>query len=168
MSHISRIPFKKFSLVSQERRLPNGLVAMVEFVEHPGAVLIVPFMKKDKIILMRQYRLVLRSYLYEFPAGTRKNNEAPLTCAKRELIEEAGFRAGKLIRLGHICPVPAYSTEIITIYKATQLTPASAPKDPDEIITVSVVSKSQVVRLFHRGLIKDAKTICALAFCGWV
>ena len=166
----SRVAFKGklLSLVTQRRRLPNGHVATVEIVEHPGAVVIVPFLKKDTVVLIRQYRPAIKAYLYEFPAGTINKGEKPSSCAGRELIEETGFRAQKLTRLGEIYPVPGYSTEIITIYKAQGLRPATAPRDADEIITTGVFGKAKIKSFFKSGRIKDAKTICALALCGWV
>ncbi len=159
---------KALQLATQRRRLPNGHVATVEIIRHPGAVVIIPLLRKDQLILLKQFRPVLNMYLYELPAGTRDRNEAPLFCAKREIIEETGYRSEKFTKLGKIYPVPGYSTEEITIYKAESLMKAFALKDPDEIIETKVVSKSQIKKLFRTGKIRDAKTICALTFLGWL
>lgn len=137
-------------------------------IEHPGAGLIVPFLAKDKVIFLRQYRAVFGAYLYELPAGTLDKNESALVCVKRELVEETGYAAGRFVRLGKIYPVPGYSDEIIHIYKAEGLTPAYAEKDSDEVMTIRVFTRAQVKRLFKQGKIVDAKTICGLAMAGWL
>ena len=161
-------PFKGklISCVKQRRRLPNGNVVNLEIIKHPGATLIVPFLNKNTIIFIRQFRPVINSYLYELPAGTLDKGETPARCARREIIEETGYAAGKMTLLGKIFPVPGYSTEIITIFKAEKLEKRKKDTQADEIIRVCVLSRPRVKKLFKKGLIKDAKTICALAFCG--
>jgi ADP-ribose pyrophosphatase len=137
-------------------------------INHPGAALIVPFLSKNKVVFLRQYRPVIKKYLHELPAGTREKEEKHLSCARRELIEETGYAAGKLIKLGYIYPVPGYSTEKIVIYKAVNLKPVKRALEKDEIITQSIVSKEKLRRLFAAGKINDAKTICAFTLCGWL
>lgn len=159
---------KKFQLIIRKWRLPNKKIATSELIEHPGAVLIVPFLSKNKIIFLRQFRPVIKRHLYELPAGTLNAKEKPLECAKRELVEETSYRAGVFIRLGKIFPVPAYSTELITIYKAEHLIREQGTKDFDEIIETRIFTKTQVKKLFDRGMIMDGKTISGLAMCGWI
>jgi ADP-ribose pyrophosphatase len=158
-----KIKGKKLTYIRERRRLPNGVVTNLEMIEHPGAALIVPFLSKDKVIFLRQYRAVLRRYLYELPAGTLSRRETPLACARRELPEEAGYAAGCFTYLGKIHPVPGYSTEVIHIFKAEKLAPQKAQKDFDEIIRAVVLSRRQIRQLFNQHKIVDAKTICALA-----
>lgn len=147
-----------------ERKLPNGHTVKLELIQHPGAVLIVPFLEKGKIILIRQYRAVINSYIWELPAGTLHHNEKPLACARRELIEEIGYRAGSLSKLGYIYPAPGYATEKIIIYAARQLEKVKADKEPDEVISSNPLSFKRIRQLFKSGKITDAKTICALKF----
>ena len=154
------------TLVTEGRVLPNGAGAKVEIVEHPGAVVIVPFLTDDKIILLHQYRPTIRQYLYEFPAGTLNKGEAVLRCAQRELIEETGYSGARFKKLGQIYPVPGYSTEVLTIFRANNLSPAYAAADPDEVIRVKIFTKLQLKKLFKSGKIKDAKTICGLTMSG--
>ena len=125
-----------------------------------------PFLSPDKIIFLKQYRAVMGKTLYELPAGTMDKGESPLSCARRELPEETGYAAKKITPLGKIYPVPGYSTEVIHIFKAQQLIPEKAEKDFDEIIRTMILSRSQIKKLFQQTKIHDAKTICALAFCG--
>lgn len=149
-------------------RLPNGRRTDLDMIEHPGAVLIVPFLDARRIILLRQYRATIKRYLYELPAGTLNRGEMPLACARREVVEETGFAAARFAYLGRIVPVPGYADEKIFIYKATHLTPAYRARDDDEIIRTLVVTRLQVRRLLKSRRLEDAKTIAALAFCGWL
>ncbi len=156
---------KWISLVKEDQILPNGYRVMKEIVVHPGAVLVVPVLDKNHVLMLRQYRSSIKKYLYEFPAGTINPGEKILPCAKRELMEETGY-AGRIFRkMGQIYPVPGYSTEIIYIYRAEDLKPQPVSKDPDEIIDVHYLSPREIRELFQAGKIMDAKTICALAFC---
>ena len=154
--------------MTQKRRLPNGRVVVLDIIEHPGAVLIIPFLSKQKMIFLYQYRPAVKKYLFELPAGTINKSEKPLDCARRELVEETNFRAGKMTLLGKIYPVPGYSTEVIFIFKAEHLSPCDGVKDHEEIIKTQVFPKSRIKKMFSQGKIVDAKTISALAFCRWL
>jgi len=159
---------KLLNVFVQKVRLPHGYVATFETIKHPGAALIAPFLSKDKIIMLRQLRPVINSYIYELPAGTLDKNESPLSCARREIVEETGCSAKKFTLLGKIYPVPGYSTEKIFIYKAEGLQKEDHEAEQDEVIKARVFSRAEIKRLFKRGRIVDAKTIAALAFCGWL
>jgi len=156
-----------FDLVRCRRRLPDGRTADVEVIEHPGAALIVPFLDRDHVILLRQFRPAVDTWLYEFPAGTREGRESLLDCARREIQEETGYAASRISLLGRIYPVPGYATEQIFIYKAEGLKVSPGTKDHDEVIHTKIFTRRGVQRLWRSGRIRDAKTICALAFCGW-
>lgn len=156
------------TLFLEDVKLPNNHRVRLEVIKHPGAVLIIPFLEKDKIILLRQLRPVINFYIYELPAGTLDKDESPYVCAKREIIEEVGYSAKKLTRLGHIFPVPGYSTEKIIVYKASNLHKTRQHLQKDEIISTLVLTKPKVRSLFKKGKIVDAKTIAALAMCSWL
>lgn len=158
-----------FLNVEQRRAvLPGGRSVNVEYVAHPGAVLIVPLLSPRRVILLRQYRPVIDAWLYELPAGTIEPGEKPLACARREIVEETGYRAGKLKKIGKILPVPGYSTETIVMYAAERLSRAGMACEADEVIEPCVFGKQDVRQLLARGRLIDAKTICALARCGWL
>jgi len=159
---------KLLHLMSGENVLPNGYHARFEIIKHPGAALIVPFFAKDKVLLLRQLRPVINSYIYELPAGTLNKNELPLSCARREIIEETGYSAKRFTRLGEIYPVPGYSTERIIIYKAEGLRKKERLPEPDEIIEHFIFNKKEIRKLFESGKIIDAKTICAFTLCNWL
>ncbi|MFA7677663.1 MAG: NUDIX hydrolase [Candidatus Omnitrophota bacterium] len=166
----SKIRFKGslLKLLTCNVKLPNGYKVNLEIVKHPGAVLIVPFLNTGTLLLLKQYRPVVGDYLYEFPAGTLEKKEKPVSCARRELREETGYSTGKLFKLGTILPLPGYSTEKIVIYKATNLKKNSMNAQSDEIIETLIIKKEEITRMLRQGKIIDAKTICALALCGWV
>ncbi|MBN1794422.1 MAG: NUDIX hydrolase [Candidatus Omnitrophica bacterium] len=166
----SRVIFKGklLRLSTEERVLPNGHRAHLEVIKHPGAALVIPFVTAKKIILLRQLRPVINAYIYELPAGTLERRERPIVCARRELVEETGYAARTFRKLGVIYPVPGYSTEKITIYKATDLHKKEVCAEKDEIIKHAVVEKQEVRQLFRSGKIVDAKTICALTLCRWL
>lgn len=165
---VMRFKGKKFNFAVVRRTLPTGLDVDIDLIEHPGAVLIVPFLNKDKIVFLRQYRAALRKYLIELPAGTLDPKERPIVCARRELIEETDFKAHRMKKMGKIYPVPGYSTEVIYIYKAEGLCHQQGVKDADELISIRVFTKPQVKGLFNQGKITDAKTIAGLAMVGWI
>ncbi len=145
-----------------KKRFPNGYVANLEIVKHPGAVLIVPFINRDEIVLIRQYRPVINSYIWELPAGTLHKNENPLLCAKRELAEEIGYAAKEWKRIGYIYPAPGYTTERIIIFAARRLKGVKYKSEEDEIIIPKKFNRPAIKRLFKTGKIVDAKTISAL------
>jgi ADP-ribose pyrophosphatase len=148
------------------RRLPNGRVAELELIRHPGAVLIVPFIGSNRIVLIRQYRPVIGSYIWELPAGTLKRGERPLACAKRELEEEIGYVAREWRHLGWIVPAPGYTTERIHLFAARGLGETRCRREDDEVIRARVFSFRCVVSLLRSRRIVDAKTIAALVRAG--
>lgn len=164
-----RVKGKKFDFTVVTKRLPTGLKIEMDLVEHPGAVLVIPFLSQDRIVFLRQYRAAVGKYLWELPAGTLERKESIRQCAKRELMEETRFETGRLTSVGKIHPVPGYSTEVIHIFKAEELKKGKGGTgDADEVIRVQIFTRTHVRKIFREGRITDAKTICALALCGWI
>jgi ADP-ribose pyrophosphatase len=151
-----------FELVKENITLENGTTTDVEFIEHPGAAAIVPFLDDHRILLLKQYRHALKQYIWEIPAGTLDPREDVLTCARRELIEETGYAADEWQKLGEITPLPGYSDERIHIYLATALLPAEQHLDADEIIMVQEIEFQNAFDMIGKGEIQDAKSIAGL------
>lgn len=161
------IQSRVFAVFEQEWRGPNASTFTRQTVKHPGAVAIVPFDAKGRVLLIRQFRPALNADLVEIPAGTLEPGEPALACAKRELIEEIGFAAKKWKKLGAIALAPGYSSEIIHLYKAWDLSPAHAEQDEDEHIARPVAhSPAQLKAAVRAGKIRDAKTLSGLFLCG--
>ena len=153
---------KVFELIRENVTLENGTTTDLEFIEHPGATAIVPFLDDKRIVLLKQYRHALKKYIWEIPAGTLDPQEEIISCAKRELIEETGYSAGQWHRLGEITPVPGYSNERIHIFLATGLQPADQNLDEDEVIQVQALDFLKAFEMIGDGEIQDAKSIAGL------
>lgn len=144
--------------------LPDGRETTREVVEHPGSVVIVPMLDPDRVVLVRQFRLPAEEALWELPAGTLGRGEDPDECAARELVEETGYRAGKLRRFCSFYTAPGYSSELIHAYLATDLVGVGQRVEEDEFIRVSVVELSEALRMIDEGEIRDGKTICGVLY----
>ncbi len=112
-----------FAFRSDEVELPDGKVTVRDIVEHPGAVAIIPILSDGRILLVRQYRYAVGKELLEIPAGTMEAGESPQECAKRELSEETGYEAERIMELTRFYTAPGYSSELIHIFVARGLKP---------------------------------------------
>jgi ADP-ribose pyrophosphatase len=140
----------------------KGRKARWEVVHHTGSVGVLPFLTKDKIVLVEQFRYAVGERLLEIPAGTLHKGEAPLAAAKREIQEEIGYAAKNLKKLYTFYPSPGVTDEFVVVYKADGLMSARLEPDFDEDIKVRTVKLSEALRYIKKGKIKDAKTIIAL------
>lgn len=151
-----------FALRRDRVTLPNGVATTLDVIRHPGAAAIVPVTDRGQVLLIRQYRYAIDAYIWEIPAGTMEPGESPLTCARRELIEEIGMSARDWHKLGAIAPLPAYSDETIHLFRAENLIPDEQHLDPDEIIEIHEFRFAETLEMIRTGLIRDAKTISGL------
>jgi ADP-ribose pyrophosphatase len=125
-------------------------------------VAMVPLLPGNRVVLIRQYRFAVRGDLLEIPAGTLEPGEAPRRCAHRELMEEIGFRAGRLEKLAGVYTAPGFCNERIHLFIARDLVPERRAGDPDERIHSRVVPFATALRMAVDGRIRDAKTIAGL------
>lgn len=139
--------------------LPNGAHSTREYVVHPGAVMIIPLLANGDLVLERQYRYPMGKVMIEFPAGKLEPEEDRLTCAKRELLEETGYSARQWARAGVCHPVISYSTELIEIWFARELSLGQASLDEGEFVEVINLSCSEFFEWCRQGIITDAKTL---------
>jgi ADP-ribose pyrophosphatase len=147
-------------------RLPNDEVLDLEIVRHRGAAAVVPVDAEGTVWMVRQYRYATGGFLLEIPAGKLDGGEAPDTCARRELEEEVGRRAGTLVPLGFIWTTPGFTDERIWLYLATDLDAAEQRLERDEWLTVERRPLEEALRLAENGTIADAKSVCALLRAG--
>jgi ADP-ribose pyrophosphatase len=153
---------KNFSFFRDEVELPNGYQTYRDIVKHPGAVAIVPFLPDGRILMVKQYRYAAGKELLEIPAGTLEPNEPIIECARRELIEETGYEAGKLIPIINCFMAPGYSSEVIHIFKASDLKKKSNSLELDETIIVESYEIDVIMNMIEENIIEDAKTIVGI------
>ena len=141
---------------------PQGNVSTKEIVVHPGAVCVVAFLDSGDLVLVRQYRHAAGKELLEICAGGLDPGEDPLSAARRELEEETGYLAGKLVERARFWTTPGFTTEFMYLYEATGLVKTQTNFDEDEAIEVEIVSRDEALRMIDDGRIQDAKSILGL------
>jgi ADP-ribose pyrophosphatase len=143
----------------------DGKVWAKEIVVHPGAVCVVALLgdaQSPGVLLVRQYRHAAGRDLLEICAGGLNPGEDPLKAAVRELEEETGYRAGKIVERGRFWTTPGFTTEFMVLYEATDLVKTAINLDEDESIEVEIVSREEALRMIDDGRIQDAKSILGL------
>lgn len=133
-----------------------------EIVRHPGAVVIIPLVSSQEVCLIRNYRVSVAQTLIELPAGTLEPGEPPLETARRELIEETGYRCGTIRHLHSFFLSPGILDEEMHLFVADQLALGPAAREPGEVIENLVVPWSEAMRMVVAGEIHDAKTMVGL------
>jgi ADP-ribose pyrophosphatase len=152
---------RSISVWIEQAELPNGRTVPLDIVRHPGASAVVPFESDDDVLLIRQHRHAAGGTIWEVPAG-KLDGEAPAVCAARELEEEAGRRAGRLVPLGAIWTTPGFTDERIHLFAAFDLAPVPHRREADEVIEVVRLSLEDALDLVFRGELSDAKSALAL------
>jgi ADP-ribose pyrophosphatase len=146
-------------VIDELLRFPSGLLHHHITVQHPGAVVILPYQGDGNLIAIRQYRHAVRQTLLEFPAGTLEHQEEPLLCAKRELAEEVGRAASEWHDLGELFPAPGFCNETQYCFFAAGLNPCETNLDDDELIEVVSLSQDEIEKAIRDGDMKDGKSI---------
>lgn len=143
-------------------RLPDGSEAFREIVEHPGGACILPVDGEGNAYCVRQYRYPIGEHLLEAPAGKLERGEDPLVCASRELGEETGFTAGRIVPLGAYHSSPGFSSERLYLYLALDLSRGEAHPDKGEFLDLVKLPFSELLAMVRRGEISDGKTAIAV------
>ncbi|MFQ5689780.1 MAG: NUDIX hydrolase [Gemmatimonadota bacterium] len=153
-------------------RFPDGSEGQLEVLRHPGAAAVVPLYVEGErpggtrwgVVLLRQYRYAAGGCIWEIPAGKLDGEEAPESCARRELEEEAGLKARKLTRLASVYTTPGFTDERIHLFLATGLEAGRPSRERDEFMETHVLDFEQALEFVRDGRIVDAKTVCALLY----
>ena len=140
-------------------RLLDGRIANREVVEHPGGVAILPLFDDGTVPLVRQFRYPFGAVVEELPAGKLEKGEDHRLAALRELEEEVGARCGKLTYLGCLYASPGFSSEVLHMYLAQELTQGECHPDEDEFLEVERVPFARLAERVMAGEITDAKTV---------
>jgi 8-oxo-dGTP pyrophosphatase MutT (NUDIX family) len=151
-----------FTVRKDTVRTPQGIVVPLDIVDHRGAVTLIPVDRDGQILFVRQYRHPAGKFLLELPAGVMESGEPPEVSAHREVREETGMAAEKLVKVGEFFLAPGYSTEYMHVYLATELYHAPLPGDPDEVLSVVKIPIQEAYRKALEGEIQDAKSLAAL------
>ena len=154
-----------FSVHCDRVREPSGIVVQRDIVRHGGSVVVLAVEDgngEPRILLERQYRYAADAFLWELPAGSIDRGESPLSAAKRELLEETGYRAKKWLRILYFYPSPGFVDESMTIYLARGLTAGQARPEEDEFIELHMVPLSRALEMVHSGRIRDGKAIASV------
>ncbi|HSD73713.1 MAG TPA: NUDIX hydrolase [Steroidobacteraceae bacterium] len=142
--------------------LPNGSIAQLEIIRHPGGAAAVAINARGEVCLLRQYRHALGGWLWELPAGKLDDAEKPLLAARRELAEEAGVRAARWRTLGEFVSSPGVFTDVVHLFLATGLEPTPARPEASEVFDIRWVSLERALALALAGKITDGKTVVGL------
>ena len=149
-------------------RLPDGKTARREWVQHPGAVIIIPLLDDQTVIMERQFRYPLGRHFLELPAGKIEPGEEPLATAQRELAEECGYTAQSWRHLATAHPCIGYSDERFELYLARELTHVERALDDGEFLEVVTMAVDDVRRYIRDGRITDVKVITGIAWLDWL
>ncbi|MCU0671052.1 MAG: NUDIX hydrolase [Myxococcota bacterium] len=152
---------RSISVWREEVSLPNGRTTPLDIVRHPGASAVVPFESDVDVLLIRQFRHAAGGTIWEVPAG-KLDGEPPDVCAARELEEEAGRRAGRLVSLGSILTTPGFTDERIHLFAAFDMTPVPLRHEDDEVIEIVRMPLTRALDMVWSGEIDDAKSALAL------
>jgi ADP-ribose pyrophosphatase len=137
--------------------LPDGREKVYPVMALGASVGILPFLPDDRVILVRQYRHVTQDFSWEIPGGGILPGEPPEEAAQRELREEAGYRAGRLRRLGGFWPNNAYLDEVIYIFVADRLVADPLPADQDEELEIRAFPSDEAL-----AMAQDDRISCGL------
>lgn len=143
-------------------RLPDGKISCREVVQHPGGACVLPVDGQGLAWCVRQYRYPMGEEILEAPAGKLEPGEDPLACAVRELGEETGCTAGRMVPLGCYYTSPGYSTERLYLYLALDLRAGDAHLDEGEFLDVVRIPFRELYDRVARGEVPDAKTAIAV------
>lgn len=147
------------SLRKDTVRDPGGHLRSREYIVHPGAVMILPLFDDGRVVIERQFRYPLRRAVLEYPAGKREGREAPIVCARRELLEETGYLSDRLSYMGSIHNAMGYSSERIDLFLAEALRHEGARLDEGEYLELLTPHWTEVLGWVRDGRITDVKTI---------
>ena len=158
---------KVFSVFRDEVIEPTGVTNVRDVIRHNGSVVILAVDESKNpanpdVILERQYRHAAGQFLLELPAGRVEPGESTLAAAKREMIEETGYRAKRWTLLTKYFASPGFLGEWMQIYLAREIRDGKAQPEPDEQIDVVRMPLSEALELVSANKIHDGKTLIGL------
>ena len=147
----------------------GGRVLEREVVRHPGAVCVLPVLRSDgggadgdRIVWIRNHRVAVDRPLWELPAGGLEAGEPPEACARRELVEETGYRPERVVRLASFLTTPGLTDELMHAFVATGLSNVGQALEEGEYIAVQPLGIAESMNMVLRGDVEDAKSMLTL------
>lgn len=159
LSSIEKYANSLFQVTEDVAVAPDGHRIQRAVVRHPGSATVFVVDAKQRILLVKQYRMPVGGYVWEIPAGKIDPGENALQAAKRELKEETGFRAKKWTKLVGFWASPGFLAERMTIYLAEELVAGEAEPTEDERLETKWFTAKEVEALIEAGKLDDAKTL---------
>ncbi len=170
---VKRVPVYRGRIVDlsvDTVRFPDGSVGDLEFIAHAGASCVLPVLGSidepdPDVVLLKQYRYAAGGVMWEVPAGMPDRPGEPWDeCARRELEEETGWKAGTLRPLTRIHTTPGFTDEVIRLWVASELVEGTGQLDDDEFVEVVQMPMSRAVEMVRDGTITDCKSIATLLY----
>lgn len=150
---------KLFTVTDEVAIDPGGFEIQRNIIRHPGSAVMMAVDDRERVLLVKQFRLPAKRELLELPAGRLDPGETPLQAAKRELKEETGFKAKKWVKLASFWPTPGYVDEKMNLFLAEELTAGAQNLMEDERIQIAWFSRKELGKLIAEGRILDGKTL---------
>ncbi|MCG8648182.1 MAG: NUDIX hydrolase [Pirellulales bacterium] len=152
----------RFNVHAMELTGSDGQTYVREVIRHPGAVVLLPLLDADTLVMIKNSRPTVGETLLELPAGTREPGESAEATAARELIEETGYQAGSLHEIHQFYSCPGICDELMHLFLATGLSEGDHCREATEQIENQLVRRGEVVQWIAEGRIRDAKTLVGL------
>lgn len=143
---------------------PGGVETTREIVTHSGSVVVMPIFPNGDVLLIRQYRHSVATFLWELVAGRIEPGESSVAAAKRELREETGYRSRRYRKLLHLFPTPGFLSEYLILFAAEDLSAGLAAPEADEKIIARRFTRPEITRLIRSGKLQDAKSVAGLLY----
>lgn len=152
----------RFNVHEMQLTGSDGKPYVREVIRHPGAVVLLPLIDKDTVVMINNRRPTVGETLLELPAGTRELDESPEQTASRELVEETGYHAGALTPLHEFYSAPGICDELMHLFVASELTKGNPDREATEQIENQIAHREQITAWISDGRIRDAKTLIGL------
>ncbi len=153
-----------YALRQDRVRTHTGAEITYTFMEHPGAVAVIPVTEQGEIVLIRSYRYTVKDWCWEIPMGGRDHEELTVV-ARKELLEEVGGVCQQLDYLNYFYANNGVSDIRCDVFLAQKVTLGLSKPEDSELIEIRILPKDEVFRMARAGLITDGMSALSLFLC---